>query len=262
MYIGRHEYTISDNILSRTSHGVSLHHVHAASQIPTSEQASQLLLTNRPRTHFRFRFTIALFIAAVVIFPTAFTAKAEGNAGARDVYLPFVSSVASPPSSTPASVPVRNPNNFCAQANDEEQGLASLITGASNQQRDFMACNTVLAQVARERAQDMANRNYFGHTNPDGYGPNALVRNAGYRLPGFYASSQDGNNIESIAAGYRTAQAAFEGWMESTGHRVQVLGEAQFYRDQVEFGVGYYYNPNSEYKHYWVFLSAYEEIQN
>lgn len=202
------------------------------------------------------KLAFAIAFALTISHTFTLTASAEGTAGSVDVYLPFVSSVDAPQSEIGDS---RNPNSFCEQANSQELAIADLAENASGQQRPYMVCNPILAQVARDRARDMAVRNYFGHTNPDGIGPNALVRSAGYRLPSFYASSQDGNNIESIAAGYPTAQDAFNGWMNSSGHRTQVLGEIDFYKDQVEIGVGYYYDANSDYKHYWVFLSAYEE---
>src|SRR5262249_33785634 len=40
-----------------------------------------------------------------------------------------------------------------------------------------------LARVAELKAQDMANRNYFGHVTPEGYGINVLIAFAGYTLP-------------------------------------------------------------------------------
>lgn len=173
---------------------------------------------------------------------------------AVDLFLPFVTSAF-----TVSEAAAPTLSRGCDALNDDEQSLGDIIQDSPSQQRDFMACNPVLASVARDRARDMAVRDYFGHTNPDGIGPNTLVRAAGYNLPSFYASSADGNNIESIAAGYRSAEEAFEGWLNSPGHRVHMLGEMDFYKDQVEFGVGYYYSENSTYKHYWVLLSAYEE---
>ncbi len=42
--------------------------------------------------------------------------------------------------------------------------------------------NETLAKVAEARALDMARRNYFDHTDPDGYGPNYHIHHAGYSL--------------------------------------------------------------------------------
>lgn len=140
--------------------------------------------------------------------------------------------------------------------NSEEQAVASFAQNHPGQGRSVMGCDQTLAQVAREKAQDMAQRSYFDHTNPDGFGPNFLVKQAGYELPNWYGSAPDANNIESIAAGYTTPEAVWDAWLNSSGHRVHVLAESAFWQDQTNYGIGYYYDANSPYRHYWVFLSA------
>ena len=139
---------------------------------------------------------------------------------------------------------------------DEEATIASSMTTEPAQQRANMNCDTTLTQVARARARDMAERDYFGHVNPDGLGPNRLVIQAGYQLPESYDLSQAGNNIESIAAGFGTAEEVWTGWMDSSKHRTHLLGEHTFFQQQEEYGIGYYYDPNSTYRHYWVVLTA------
>jgi uncharacterized protein YkwD len=138
----------------------------------------------------------------------------------------------------------------------EESAIEDRMVAESGQQRVSPVCDPILSQVARARARDMALRDYFSHTNPDGKGPNLLVREAGYALPDWYGDEQDANNIESISAGHPTADAAWQAWLNSSSHRIHVLGTEPFYAEQVAYGVGYYYNPNSTYHHYWVFLSA------
>ncbi len=146
------------------------------------------------------------------------------------------------------------PANAVAQLNSEEQAIANLLTSASGQKRKNMVLDPILSKVARERAADMANRNYFSHTNPDGHGANYLVRKAGYGLPSFYPS--DGNNLESIAAGTTSPSATWSAWMDSSGHKQHLLAEIPFYADQTSYGVGYYKAPGSTYIHYWVVLTA------
>jgi uncharacterized protein YkwD len=145
--------------------------------------------------------------------------------------------------------------NTCGM-NDEEQAVFDLAAAHSNQGRPTVTCNTTLAQVARAKAQDMAERSYFGHVDPDGYGPNYHVTVAGYALPGYYSNANESNNIESIAAGYATAVSAWNGWLASPGHRTHVLAESSFWQDQTNIGIGYYHDPSSPYNHYWVFVSA------
>jgi uncharacterized protein YkwD len=56
-------------------------------------------------------------------------------------------------------------------------------------------------------------RDYFSHTSPDGQGPGDRAAAAGYpRWSG-----------ENIAAGYPTPAAVVEGWMNSAGHRANIL---------------------------------------
>lgn len=186
------------------------------------------------------------------------TAVAGASAGAANAALPadaqspqmsghltFLPLIVSPPSALAG----------CG-LNAEEQNVAALAMSHPDQGRVGMACNAILSRQARSKAVDMAARGYFSHVDPDGYGPNWHVRTAGYNLPSWYGSAPDANNIESIAAGYTTAEAAWDAWTSSAGHRPHVLGEPTFWSSQTNFGVGYYYDANSPYKHYWVFMSA------
>jgi uncharacterized protein YkwD len=138
----------------------------------------------------------------------------------------------------------------------KEAELAAILTGAREQRRPALRRNAVLDSVARQRAWDMALRNYFRHVNPEGLGPNALVERAGYRLPAAYDHRPEGNNIESAAAGYRDARTAWRWFMGSDYHRTHLLGLNPLFVQQTEFGIGYAYRPQSRYQHYWVVIIA------
>jgi uncharacterized protein YkwD len=138
----------------------------------------------------------------------------------------------------------------------EEALIADYMVNDSGQQRASMQLDPILARIARERAQDMAARNYFNHVNPDGLGPNALVREAGYALPGWWGTAAADNYIESIAAGRNTAVATWTDWMNSPSHRTHILATDSFYQNQTSYGVGYAYSAGSTYRHYWVILTA------
>ena len=142
------------------------------------------------------------------------------------------------------------------QPNAQESGLAELLRTHPQQSRAAFTYNPILARVARERAADMAARGYFGHTNPDGLGPNALVRQAGYVLPSYYGTEPTANNIESIAAGPSTPEAVLQLLLNSEAHRTHILGLHEFYAAQVEYGIGYVAAPGTKYGHYWVILTA------
>ena len=142
--------------------------------------------------------------------------------------------------------------------NSEEQKLAQLLTGSSSQRRDRsqMVADERLCRVARARAMDMAKRRYFDHVNPDGNGPNYLVRQAGYPLPSHYSTSRSANNVESIGCGYSGASACWDGWMGSSAHKTHLLATSSFYVDQTTYGVGYYYDSGSPYRSYFVVITA------
>jgi uncharacterized protein YkwD len=206
------------------------------------------------------RATLFLFIAVPLIGAQSYAI------GEPPTALPIVEKQET---AQPVTIPLLNPlgdlkyvylpfilKPALCQLSSEETAVAELAINDPNQQRTEMNCNPILAQVARAKAMDLATRNYFDHTDPDGFGPNYYVRQAGYQLPGFYGSANDSNNIESIGAGYTTAESAWNGWLTSSGHRMHVLGEAAFWREQTNYGIGHYYDPNSGYGHYWVFLSA------
>lgn len=141
--------------------------------------------------------------------------------------------------------------------NAGERQIADRLVSDFGQRRDRsrMRPDPILSAVARARAEDMAKRRYFSHVNPDGKGPNYLVRSAGYTLPPSW-NGRSSNFIESIGAGYPTAQAAWEGWMRSFSHRTHLLASRSFYRDQTNFGVGSYADPSSPYRVYWVVITA------
>jgi len=95
--------------------------------------------------------------------------------------------------------------------------------------------NPVLMQVAEAHSQDMVNRNFFDHTNPDGQDPGDRLDEAGYA---WWAYG------ENIGGGYTTPQAMFTGWMNSQGHRDNML-----YSDFTEIGIGYV--TGGYYGYYW-----------
>jgi uncharacterized protein YkwD len=132
----------------------------------------------------------------------------------------------------------------------EEQVFANLLTG-SEQTRLTLTLNPLLSACARNKARLMAEKNWFGHTDPAGWGPNHYARECGYPLTLHYPDN-DSNQIESIAGGYATAQDAWSAFMQSKPHRTHLLGLHPFFHEQTEYGIGYWYDPNSIYRHYYV----------
>ncbi|MEM6400315.1 MAG: CAP domain-containing protein [Cyanobacteria bacterium P01_D01_bin.116] len=104
-----------------------------------------------------------------------------------------------------------------------------------------LSLNLNLSQSAQTHSQDMALSDFFSHTGSDGSRVSDRTKSAGYE------SSYVGQNI---AAGYITAEEVVRGWMNSPGHRENILNP-----DYQEIGIGYYYLANDtgeiNYNSYW-----------
>jgi hypothetical protein len=145
--------------------------------------------------------------------------------------------------------------------NAVELELAGLIRDHEEQRRTEMIYDNILNMVARAKALDMARRNFTGHVDPDGYGPDKSVQLAGYPLPGWYAFDEnpnDDNAIESNAAGQTSAAAVFNAWMASPPHKEHLMAvdPDDFFLTQTHYGVGHAEVPGSAHVRYYVFMSA------
>jgi len=152
-----------------------------------------------------------------------------------------------------AAVPL---NTAGVSVSSQELAIAQSMASSSGQNRPSLKLDPTLCEVARARAKDMASRHYFSHVNPDGHGPNYMVKAAGYPLPDWWGNDPQANYIESIAAGYSSPSAAWSAWMDSPPHKTHLLAEDSFYSDQTALGVGYYYSSGSDYQSYWVVITA------
>ena len=138
----------------------------------------------------------------------------------------------------------------------QEQTIANYMTTNPGQGRPYMVLDPIIEKVARARAADMGNRNYFWPINPDGYAANYLLIQAGYQLPAWWGDAPTTNYVESIAAGSASTEVTWQAWMNSPPHKVHILGQNSFFATETHYGVGYYYAPNSTYKYYWVIITA------
>lgn len=71
-----------------------------------------------------------------------------------------------------------------------------------------------LRAAAQGHSDDMAARNFFDHTNLDGADPGQRTTAAGYRWSTYG---------ENIARGQATAKSVMDSWMNSPGHRANIL---------------------------------------
>lgn len=110
-------------------------------------------------------------------------------------------------------------NNYEQQVCDlvnkyrQENGLSKVILASD------------VSNMARVKAEDMASSNYFDHTSPTYGDPFEMMTTFGidYKYAG-----------ENIAKGQKTPDAVMNAWMNSTGHRANIL-DKRF----TELGVGY-----------------------
>lgn len=99
-----------------------------------------------------------------------------------------------------------------------------------NEQREKNGLNRLqadweLSRVARFKSQDMKDNKYFSHTSPTYGTPFEMIKNFGisYKSAG-----------ENIAKGQATPQAVVNAWMNSSGHRANILNSTY-----TKIGVGY-----------------------
>ncbi|GGV90644.1 membrane protein [Streptomyces gelaticus] len=133
-------------------------------------------------------------------------------------------SSAAPKTSAPATRSAAAPAPIAASA-------SSAVLALVNQERGKVGCSPLtasasLASLAQDFSEDMAARSFFDHTDPDGRTPWDRASKAGVR----------GLAAENIAHGQADAQAVMDSWMNSDGHRANILN-----CDYKTLGVGVHY---------------------
>jgi uncharacterized protein YkwD len=115
-----------------------------------------------------------------------------------------------------------------APLTDLEQVRAEVLATVNARREAVGAAPLVLDPrlnaAAQKHAEDMLARSYYDHRNPEGLQPRERVIQAGYR-PFLVA--------ENIARGHTTVEEAMDAWMQSRGHRGNLLNPAF-----TEMGVG------------------------
>ncbi|SDO37155.1 Uncharacterized conserved protein YkwD, contains CAP (CSP/antigen 5/PR1) domain [Klenkia soli] len=120
-----------------------------------------------------------------------------------------------PPQTAQAPVTAPPPAPAAAPAAPGPEGEVLALV---NTERAAAGCGPVvadegLAGVARAHSADMRDRGYFSHTSPDGQSPFDRAAAAGV----------SGARAENIAQGYADAASVMAGWMDSPGHRANIL---------------------------------------
>ncbi|MDZ5711934.1 CAP domain-containing protein [Jeotgalibacillus haloalkalitolerans] len=118
---------------------------------------------------------------------------------------------------------------------DELGSFEAQVIELTNQERSkyglpALQADTELSVVAEEKSADMARNQYFSHTSPTYGSPFDMMKSYGidYRSAG-----------ENIAMGQRTPEQVVTAWMNSEGHRKNILSTSY-----THIGVGYVENGN------------------
>lgn len=161
--------------------------------------------------------------AAPVVKPTAApTAKPTVAPTSKPTTAPTAKPTAAPtvkPTAKPTTAPV---SNSMTAMEDE-------VLRLTNEERAKVGAPPLkrasdLDALARAHSQDMISRHFFDHNNPDGKSPFDRMRAAGitYRAA-----------AENIAYGQSSAASVMNAWMNSSGHRKNILNATY-----TEIGIG------------------------
>ncbi|MBM7703131.1 CAP domain-containing protein [Metabacillus iocasae] len=130
------------------------------------------------------------------------------------------------PAQKPATNTTKNTQAAASSVSEYEKKVVELV----NQERQKaglapLQLDTKLSDVAREKSRDMMNKGYFDHQSPTYGSPFDMMKQFGisYKAAG-----------ENIAKGQRTPEEVMNGWMNSSGHRANILSN-----NFTHIGVGY-----------------------
>jgi uncharacterized protein YkwD len=93
--------------------------------------------------------------------------------------------------------------------------------------------NAILEAASQRHSEDMARRHFFAHRTPDGMSPEERMRAAGYSVCDCYV----GENLYWGAGPNAPPVKAVEGWMDSPGHRSNILSP-----EFTDVGIGVVYD--------------------
>ncbi|MFC4507827.1 MULTISPECIES: CAP domain-containing protein [Streptomyces] len=122
-----------------------------------------------------------------------------------------------PPSSpSPTASPSSTPS---ASDGSADSGPTDRVLVLVNAEREKAGCaplteNAKLTKAAQDHSQDMADHENMSHTGSDGSSMSDRLSRVGYK---FRSAG------ENVAAGYNTPESVMDGWMNSSGHRANIL---------------------------------------
>ncbi|WP_432363765.1 S-layer homology domain-containing protein [Sporosarcina sp. UB5] len=114
-----------------------------------------------------------------------------------------------------------------SQMDDAQAALTINLVNNERRQQNLATLteDKSLSAIAQAKAEDMANNNYFAHNSPTYGTVGDMLDHFNYNWTAYG---------ENIAKGYTTAETVVQGWMESPGHRANIL-QSRF----TNIGTGY-----------------------
>ncbi|MEH6852921.1 CAP domain-containing protein [Bacillus pseudomycoides] len=161
---------------------------------------------------------------------------ADNNQAAKPEEKPADNNQATKPVNKPANKPADNNQTTKPADKPAEESKGSLsafeqkvvdLTNAERAKQGLPALkvDAQLSKVARVKSEDMQKNHYFDHTSPTYGSPFDMMKQFGisYRSAG-----------ENIAQGQRSPEEVVQAWMNSAGHRANILNNGY-----THIGVGY-----------------------
>ncbi|RYM06204.1 hypothetical protein EWH99_03740 [Sporolactobacillus sp. THM7-7] len=147
-----------------------------------------------------------------------------------------------PSESDKPAQPADNNNAPSESASDSQlNAFEKKVVDLTNQEREkaglksLKANNGTLSKMARDKSQDMRDNNYFDHQSPTYGSPFDMMKKYGISFT---------TAGENIAAGQKSPEEVVNGWMNSEGHRKNILNP-----NFTTIGVGYV--EGGSYGSYW-----------
>ncbi|AXF57321.1 CAP domain-containing protein [Salicibibacter kimchii] len=128
-----------------------------------------------------------------------------------------------------------NDQNFETESEFEQEVIRLTNEEREAQGLEPLEGDSEVSDVARVKSEDMRDSNYFSHDSPNYGSPFDMMDQFGIDYMGAG---------ENIAAGQQTPEQVVEGWMNSDGHRANILNE-----DFTHIGVGH--AEGGSHGHYW-----------
>ncbi|WP_327251048.1 CAP domain-containing protein [Streptomyces sp. NBC_01244] len=126
---------------------------------------------------------------------------------------------AEPPSQQPTDPTAEPAGTSVPSDSAAPSGASAEVLALVNKERIAVGCpvvtvNEKLTKAAQDHSEDMAAHSNMSHTGSDGSDPGQRITRAGYEWRTY---------AENVAYGYPSAAQVMEGWMNSPGHKRNIL---------------------------------------